>query len=245
MKMSIITASFNSEATILDSVYSLKTQNYENIEHVLIDNNSSDQTVHLVRSNGIANTLIVSEQDTGIYNALNKGIEVATGDIIGFLHSDDLYLSDKTLSAVADVFESEVCDVVYGDLDYISRKNGTSVRRWRTRNFKKFWLKFGWMPPHPAVFVRRDAFNKIGLFDESYKISGDYEFILRLFYRNNSKAVHSPNVKIGMRLGGVSNKSFGNIILKMSEDMRAMKSHGINPWLGIIGKNLSKLRQFM
>ena len=244
LKISVVTASYNSHNTILDTLESLRAQDYSNVEHVIIDKNSSDGTVNLVQDNSIPDTVIVSEHDDGIYQALNKGIGLAAGDVIGFLHSDDIYYNEGVLSAVADTFNSEGCDAVCGDLSYFSHKNGKIVRNWKTGSYKQSWLRFGWMPPHPSLFIRKDIYHKHGAFDENFKISGDYDLVLRLFYQNNINAVHCPRVKIGMRSGGASNQSFRNIIVKMSEDIRAMKSHGINPVFGIIGKNLSKIRQF-
>ena len=177
MKISIITACFNSESTILDALNSLKSQEYKNIEHIVIDGASTDKTLEIINNNKIANSVIISEPDNGIYEALNKGIRASSGEIIGFLHSDDLYGNSKVLKNVADKFSQIRTDAVYGDLNYVRHADvGKIIRQWQTRDFSRDWFKYGWMPPHPTVFLKKDVYDRFGLFEETFKISGDYVY---------------------------------------------------------------------
>jgi glycosyltransferase len=245
LKISIVTPTYNSQETIVHTLASLKRQNYRNLQHILIDGGSTDNTFELARKYALQESICISEPDTGVYSALNKGIGLADGDIIGFLHSDDVFASNDILFTMADKFTDKKCEVVYGDLEYVHEKEVTKVvRKWRTREFKKNWFRFGWMPPHPSVFVRKDVYQRFGLFDESYKISGDYEFLLRIMLSNNVDAFYLDKTIVSMRLGGISNRSIRNLFEKTLEDMRAMRVHGLNPVVGILGKNLSKVPQF-
>lgn len=246
LKISIITACYNSESTIEACMKSVKDQHYKNTEHIIVDGKSCDTTLQIINKNKTSDTVLISEPDTGIYNALNKGILRATGDVIGFLHSDDTFATETALARVADNFDSLPCDAVYGDLNYVSSKDREKVvRRWRSGDLRISQFKLGWMPPHPAIFIRRDIYNQLGLFKEEYRISGDYELILRFFYKNEVRAVYLPDLLVRMELGGVSNKSIQNLLAKTREDIKAMKEHGINPVIGIIGKNLGKVKQFL
>lgn len=190
-----------------------------------------------------------SERDKGIYDALNKGIQLAKGDVIGFLHADDLYASVDVLLKISQAFDDpEVC-AVYGDLEYVSQKNTSKViRRWQSKPFDQRSLRWGWMPAHPTLYVRRDWYSKIGGFDISYRIAADYLSILRLFTQPNFKTVHIPEVLVTMRLGGASNKSVKAIAKKTQEDWSALRSCDfsvVSALRAIAGKNLSKLSQFV
>ena len=245
LRMSIVTATYNSEKTIVHTLKSLKRQNYPNMQHILIDGCSTDNTFEFARKYALQNSISISEPDTGIYNALNKGIGLADGDIIGFLHSDDVYASNDILLNVANIFADTQCDLVYGDLEIVRENDVTKVvRKWRAREFKKSWFRYGWMPPHPTVFVRRDVYKRFGIFDERYKISGDYEFLLRVMFLHNVNSFYLNKNLVCMRDGGISNRSIKNLFKKTLEDMRAMRAHGLNPVVGILGKNLIKIPQF-
>lgn len=245
LKISIVTPTYNSQRTIVHTLASIKRQNYRNLQHILIDGGSTDNTLELARKYALQNSISISEPDTGVYSALNKGIGLADGDIIGFLHSDDVFASDDILLTMAKKFTDTQCELAYGHLEYVHEKDATKVvRKWRTREFRKNWFRYGWMPPHPTVFVRKDVYQRFGLFDESYKISGDYEFLLRIMFSGNVDALYLEKAIVSMRLGGISNRSIGNLFEKTLEDMRAMRVHGLNPVVGILGKNLSKIPQF-
>jgi glycosyltransferase len=194
-------------------------------------------------------SIFKSEPDRGIYDALNKGINTATGDVVGFLHADDLYSSSETLATIAKRFEDPTVCAVYGDLEYVSQ-NDTSrvVRRWKSKPFIAGALSLGWMPPHPTLYVRRERYSKIGGFDTSYRIAADYLSILQLFGDKTFKAIYIPQVLVRMRLGGVSNRSLKTILRKSREDWRALLECGFglaDTAKALTWKNLSKLSQFV
>ena len=244
-KISIITASFNSEATIHGAISSVNDQSYPNIEHVFIDGASNDRTLEIVKEESRVENSIISEPDTGIYDALNKGIQHATGDVIGFLHADD-YLNDSyVLESIAERFTCSQTQAVYGDLIYVSRENSEKViRYWRAGPFSESRLKWGWMPPHPTFYVRRSWYERIGGFDTKYRIAADYDSILKLFSHPDFQVEYIPEVLVKMRLGGISNNSLRSIIQKMQEDLRVVRSSGLGGIGTLLGKNLQKLQQF-
>ena len=203
MKISIITATWNSEETIEDTLRSLNTQDYPNIEHIIVDGGSTDATLDFVRRHGDRVDLIISEKDNGIYDALNKGIDAATGDVIGFLHSDDLYANQKVLSRIAHEFSNDATDATYGDLDYVLQANiNKIVRSWVSGGFDRSKMKNGWMPPHPTFYMRREHYVDLGGFNLKYIISADYDSMLRYLWKNKLNPSYIPEVLIKMRLGG-------------------------------------------
>ena len=245
LKISIITAIFNNINTISESINSLRGQNYNSIESIWIDGCSTDGTKEFLDSNLLENNIYISEPDSGIYDALNKGLKLATGDIIGFLHADDIYSDPNILSLVSQVFLDDTVDAVYGDLQYVNRTDLSKVvRYWRSSNFIKSSLFYGWMPPHPTLFIRKEIYERFGGFNEKYKISSDYDFVLRIFSSKDLRAVYLPNTIINMRMGGVSNKSFSNILLKSYEDYMVLRSNNIGGLLTLFFKNFRKINQF-
>jgi glycosyltransferase len=245
--VSLITVTYNSQATIADAIRSVASQTYSNIEHVIIDGSSTDDTIEIIRNTPNRISKIISEPDKGIYDALNKGILNSSGDIIGLLHSDDLLASDIIIEEICKKFIKTSADIVYGDLIYVNNINkDIIVRYWRSRPFDSSLLNKGWMPAHPTMFVRREVYLKYGQFDLQYKISSDYDLILRLMQIRNLKIEYLPIVITKMRMGGVSNRNLRNIYLKSQEDYRIMKKNGFsNPLAMLIRKNISKLRQFI
>ena len=230
MKISLITASYNSAATIRDTLQSVATQTWPHIEHIIIDGYSLDDTLGIV-SQFPHITHIISEKDKGIYDAMNKGIALATGDIIGIINSDDFYTGNNVISAVLREFEDETVDVVYGDIQYVKATNTDKVvRTWRSGNFdpKKFY--YGWMPPHPALFVRKQLYEQFGTFNISLRTSADYEFMLRILLRNNRQAKYIPEILVKMRTGGASNASLAHRLKANREDRKAWQLNGIKPW---------------
>ena len=224
IKISIITATFNSQNTIIDCINSVSKQDYKNIEHILVDGNSSDNTRKLLLERIENIDFLISEPDLGIYDAFNKGLKLATGDIVGFLNSDDCYASDNVLNIIASEFESDpnLC-ALYGDLVYVKYDNiNTIARYWKSSDYPGT-LKYGWMPPHPTLYVRHCFYNKIDGFDSNFKISADYLSILKLFKIQNFKSKYIPKVMVKMRLGGVSNRSFSSILNKTLEDFLVLK----------------------
>ena len=189
--------------------------------------------------------VLVSEPDEGIYDALNKGIKLATGDVIGLLHSDDIYFDENVLAKVALLFEEKNVGSVYGDLVYVDKKDTTKVfRYWKAGEFNENKLRKGWMPPHPSFFIRKEIYDRYGLYDTDFKIAADYDLILRFLGKHKISTLYLPEVLVKMRWGGKSNKSLGNIIQKSYEDYRALKKNTFNnPLLILFKKNLSKLPQ--
>lgn len=249
MKISFITATYNSFPSIMDSIISITPPAHHQLEYLIIDGGSKDQTLELLRESPLI-TKIVSERDTGIYDALNKGIRMATGDIIGFLHSDDLLATEDILEKIANSFEAidgeKRIDGVYGDLVYV-RKEDTNriVRYWKSNSFRTNFLNYGWMPAHPSLFLRREVYEKHGLFDLQFKISADYDLMLRIFKDESLNFVYLPEVITKMRVGGMSNGSLKNIIRKTKEDYMALKKNSIpRPMLALLFKNMSKVNQF-
>lgn len=249
MKISIITATYNSAKTLEACMDSVLNQTYNDIEYVLIDGNSSDETLHLIKSKAENHDNIVwlSEQDRGIYDALNKGIAKATGDVIGFVHSDDFLADDSIIETISQIFKTEHVDGVYGNLHYVSIDNvNTLVRNWTSQAFKKSLLNRGWMPAHPTLFLKSDIYRQNGSFSLDYRISADYDFILRIFKGSNYRFYYLPKTITKMRVGGASNRSLKNLILKTREDYRAAKTNHIRlPFLAIGLKNLSKIPQWL
>jgi glycosyltransferase involved in cell wall biosynthesis len=245
LKLSIITAVFNREATIAQAILSVASQSYGDVEHLVIDGCSRDGTMAEVWRHAHPGMRVVSEPDNGIYDALNKGIRLATGDIIGVMHSDDFFADCQVLERVAEAFARTGADAVYGDLDYVLASDTSRVvRRWRSGAFARRRLLRGWMPPHPTLFVRREMIMSLGLYDTSYRIAADYEAILRWFGRDGLKLAYLPEVLVKMRLGGESNRSLGRIVQKSCEDHRALRSNGIGSFGTLALKNISKVRQF-
>ena len=245
MKISIITITFNSAKTIQRALDSVQSQTYADIEHVIVDGASTDGTKELIETYAKAhkNVRWISEKDKGIYDALNKGIRLATGDIIGFLHSDDVFYSPDSIGQIAAAFEDEKVDVVYGDLQYC--KGPKVVRRWKSNDFNPCALKYGWMPPHPTVYVRREVYQQVGEYDEWFRISADYDMMLRIFSAGYTSR-YLPEVLVSMEVGGASNKDAKARLSKTQEDFIVLKKNHVGAgYLTVACKQLRKLRQFL
>ncbi|WPY98250.1 glycosyltransferase family 2 protein [Christiangramia sp. OXR-203] len=245
MKISIITATFNSAANIASVISSLEEQDYPNIEWLVIDGKSKDDTLLKVeRYQGQKN--IISEKDNGIYDALNKGVNLATGEIIGLVHSDDFLATSNIISEVALAFQENGVDGVYGDLQYVNKEDTSKIiRYWKSKQFASDLLKKGWMPAHPTLFLRKEVYEKHGNFNLNYNIAADYDLMLRIFSDSNLKFKYLPKVITKMRVGGASNRSIKNIIMKSKEDFSAISANKIgNPYRILISKNLTKVKQF-
>ncbi|WP_354689771.1 glycosyltransferase family 2 protein [Lentibacter algarum] len=246
IKFSIITAVYNRSSTIGQAIESVAAQSYDNIEHLVIDGASTDETLVEVQKHSHARIRVVSEPDKGIYHALNKGMAMSTGDVIGLMHSDDFFAHKDVLSNVARVFEAEQADAVYGDLDYISATDPSKVlRRWKPGDFSHAKLSRGWMPPHPSLYVRRNVIERFGGYNTNYSISADYEAILRWFGSGGIKSVYLPEIMVKMRIGGESNRSLERVIQKSFEDYRALRSTKMGGLVALSLKNLSKIPQFL
>lgn len=246
MKISIVTAVFNRADTITDAITSLQSQSHQDIEHVIQDGGSSDGTLDVVREFDSASIALVSEQDAGIYDAINKGISRASGDVIGLMHSDDFFAHDLVLERIAQAFSEPTVDGVYGDLDYVSASNPHRViRHWRSGPYRRDLLKRGWMPPHPTLYLRREVFEQWGLYDTSFQIAADYDAMLRYLWRGNIRLAYLPEVLVKMRVGGESNRSLGRILRKSREDYRAIRLNGVGGFGTLAMKNARKLGQFV
>jgi glycosyltransferase involved in cell wall biosynthesis len=245
MKISIITATYNSAATVRDTLACIASQQYPNIEHLIMDGGSKDNTLAIVKEFAHV-AKVISEKDKGIYDAMNKGVQQATGDIIGILNSDDFYTGPLVLSKVATQFEDPSVEAVYGDLQYVKQDNIQVVTRtWKSGKYKKKLLYYGWMPPHPTFFVRRHIYEKCGLFNTELRSAADYELMLRVLLKYEARAQYIPEVLVKMRAGGMSNASLMNRFRANKEDARAWKINDLKPyffttWL----KPLRKVLQF-
>lgn len=244
-KISVITVSFNSKVTINDTIRSVLSQSYKNIEHIVIDGNSSDGTQDVVRQ--YKTIKLVSEKDSGLYDAMNKGIKMSSGDIVAILNSDDLYYDEKVIEDVVKEFERTGADAVYGDLVYVEKDDaGKIVRHWKSSKCRKGDFIWGWHPAHPAFFVKREIYEKYGVFDTSYEFSADFELMLRFMERFHITSSYIPRTLVRMRLGGESNKSLGNIIKGNINCMKAFRKNGIwlNPFYPLY-RILPKMNQYL
>lgn len=245
MKISIITCVLNNSKFIKNSLISFKKQTYKNKEHIVIDGGSTDGTVQIIKKFKNKNLIFFINSDKGIYKALNKGIKLSSGNIIGILHSDDFYKNNNILSIISKTFQKTGADIIYGDLLYLTKTKPHKVLRyWKAGEFFEKKLKKGWMPPHPTVFVKKNIFNKIGKYNTRYKISSDYDFLLRAMRFKNLKKIYLPKVLVNMRIGGKSNKSLKNIINKSKEDYEIIKRNKIGGLTTLFSKNISKINQF-
>jgi glycosyltransferase involved in cell wall biosynthesis len=246
LKLSIITATYNSAATVAQTLECIRRQDYPFVEHIIVDGLSRDNTLAIVRQFPHVARL-VSERDKGIYDAMNKGIGLAGGEIIGILNSDDIYADVGVLSTVAAVFEDERIDACYADLQYVDPSNTEKVlRTWRSGPYSEKAFYWGWMPPHPTFFVRRAVYEKAGLFDTSLTSAADYELMLRVLLKHRFAVHYIPRVIVKMRAGGMSNASFWNRLRANKEDRLAWKLNQIRPYFfTLYMKPLRKIPQFI
>ena len=255
MKFSIITATYNSESSILDTVRSLARQTYprDDIEWILVDGASADRTLELIRDQDYHPDLWVSEPDAGIYDALNKGVRMATGDFVGFLHADDVLASPGVIYRMSCALRNSGADAVYGDLQYVKPQEDGAlsvVRNWTSGIYYRRKLKWGWMPPHPTFYLRRELFEQTRLadgvyFDTSYSCSADYDFMTRALGKYEIEPAYLRMVLVQMRVGGVSNRSLKHIVQKSKEDWHIIRSNRIGGLHTLAWKNLGKIGQFV
>jgi glycosyltransferase len=246
IKISIITATYNSAGTVADTLASVASQNYPAIEHLIIDGVSKDETLSIVKQFDHVSK-VISEPDKGIYDAMNKGIRLATGDVVGILNSDDFYAEEGVLSHVAEAFEKTGCDAVYSDLQYVDQHNVKKVvRHWKAGSYKKNAFLWGWMPPHPTFFVRRSLYEQFGNFSLELRTAADYELMLRFIHKHEINLQYIPGVMVKMRDGGASNASITNRLTANNADRKAWDKNGIRPyWFTLYLKPLRKLGQFL
>jgi glycosyltransferase involved in cell wall biosynthesis len=246
MRISLITAVLNGGETIQGALDAIADQTYTDIEHIVVDGGSTDRTLEILRESRRPIDVLLSGPDSGIYDALNKGIEASTGDVLGFLHADDVFAHRQVIERIAEAFKVTGVQAVYGDLEYVKRDDVNHVvRRWRAGHFSSRRLAWGWMPPHPTLYARRGMYARFGTFDTTKRIAADYDCVLRFFGRGGATPFYIPEVLIKMRVGGASNRSVANILRKSREDYVALTSNGVGGIGALLWKNLSKLGQFI
>jgi glycosyltransferase involved in cell wall biosynthesis len=246
MKISLVTAVFNRCATLEATLASAATQTHGDIEHLIQDGGSTDGSLDIVNGWKRSTLSVVTGRDGGIYDALNRGIERATGEVVGFLHSDDVFAHDDVLARVAEALADPSTDGVYGDLDYVAADDTNRViRHWRSGAYEPSRLRWGWMPPHPTLYLRRRVYERYGLYDTTFRIAADYEAMLRYLTRGGVRLAYIPEVMVKMRMGGESNRSIGKILLKSQEDLRALRLHKVGSFAALSAKNIRKIVQFI
>jgi len=254
--ITVITAAWNCAGTVADCLDSVASQSYPHRDHVVVDGGSTDGTLAVLEAHRQQLAALISEPDNGIYDAMNKGIQLATGDVIGTLNADDFYTTPNVLARVAAVFEDPAVMSCYGDLEYVREIRGGDgsgspagfavVRHWQSGPFKRDKFKWGWMPPHPTFFVRRSVYERSGLFRLDMGSAADYELMLRLLFRHRMTAAYIPEVLVRMRAGGVSNASLANRLRANRMDRLAWAVNGLAPYpWTLMLKPLRKLPQFL
>jgi glycosyltransferase involved in cell wall biosynthesis len=226
LRVSVITVCLNSARTVADTLLSVNEQTHEEIEHVVVDGGSTDGTQALIRQRGERVAQFVSERDQGIYDAMNKGLALATGDVVGFLNADDVFSSPDSVSRIAEAFRPQF-DACYGDVVYVSSSQPSRViRHWRSGDYRPGLCSTGWAPPHPSLYVRRGLVESLGGFDATMRIAADFEFALRWLDVRGVRAAYIPEVLVRMRTGGVSNRSLRTILRGHQEMAQALRQHG-------------------
>lgn len=246
MTISIITATYNSAATVRDTLASIAAQDYPHIEHLIVDGVSKDNTLDIVKEFPHV-AKVESSKDKGIYDAMNKGVRMASGDVVGILNSDDLYQHNSVLSNVMKAFEDPEVDLVYGDLQYVQQHDISKVvRSWKAGSYTPNSFYWGWMPPHPSFFVRKRVYDQLGLFSLDLRTAADYEIILRFMLKAGLKAAYVPEYLVRMRMGGASNATLKHRINANKEDRKAWDMNGLKPYFFTLWcKPLRKINQFL
>ncbi|WP_307758068.1 glycosyltransferase [uncultured Mediterranea sp.] len=245
MKVSIITSCFNREKTIAQAIESVLSQDYPNIEYIVVDGASKDNTLAIINRYRGRISHIISEPDNGMYEGINKGIRAATGDIIGLLHSDDFLFSTNTISRIVKRFEETQADFIYGNGLFVDSDNTDKVvRNWMGGKYSKWKVRHGWLPLHPTCYIRKSCMDKWGLYDESYKIAADSDFLFRYLYEADLKVEYLNEYIVRMRMGGLSTDSKRRKMM-WEEDIRMYKSHGMPPTLTKLEKMAWKVPQFI
>lgn len=246
MKISIITPTKNSAATIRDTIESVISQTGVIKEYIIIDGMSTDGTLDIISEYNEEIDSIISENDSGLYHAINKGIFKASGDIIAILNSDDIYTDNDCLSSVINTFKTTETQIVYGNISIVDNQNENKViRKWTSHEFDRSKVKWGWCPPHPGFFVTKEMYLKYGNFDTKYKISADYDLMLRFILAAESEPIYLDKNLVRMRSGGESRNDLKGIFRKLKEDVTVLRKNNLPVISGILGKKLSKLKQFI
>lgn len=246
MKVSVITVCFNAAETIVDTIDSIRAQSHPDVEYIVVDGGSTDETLSIIERNRDVISVLITGPDNGMYDAANKGISAASGEVVGMLNADDFYADTDVLRDVASTVMGG-SDAVYGDLHYVDRENPQTIKRnWVSGAYDRKSFLSGWMPPHPTFFLRKRAYEKYGMFRLEFKSAADYELMLRMLYRYSLKPGYIDRVMVKMRVGGKSNVSLSNRIRANREDRKAWSINGLKAaWYTLYLKPLSKLTQYV
>jgi glycosyltransferase len=247
MLVSIITVALNSRSTLEGTIKSVLGQTYKDVEYIIIDGGSTDGTIEIIKSYNARIAKFISEPDKGIYDAMNKGIALAKGDVVGILNSDDIYANDRVIENVMERMTDLGVDCCYGDLVYVNAASMKVIRHWRANNYREgLFLKQCWTPPHPTFFVKASVYRRYGYFDTKYQIAADYDIMLRFLLDYNVSVGYVPETLIKMRVGGSSNRNLRNLCRKSFEDFQILRKHGVRfPFFALMAKNISKIPQFI
>jgi glycosyltransferase involved in cell wall biosynthesis len=247
LKISVVTVVFNRRDTIEDALRSVASQGYGNVEHIVVDGGSRDGTMDVLNAYRDQIDVLVSEADRGIYDAMNKGVRLANGDVVAFLNADDVYAHDEVIAGVAKLMQLEHLDALLGDAAFFRPDDPLRrVRRYDSSRFSPKRIAWGWMPAHSALFLRREVFERVGAFRTDYRIAGDFEFIARAFWPGNLRYQHMPEILVNMRTGGISTSGWRNTLLLNREVLRACRENGIpTNLLKILSKYPAKLLEFL
>jgi len=247
MKISIITVVLNNKSYVEDCINSVLNQKYNNVEYIIVDGGSTDGTIDIIKKHAKSIQIWISEPDQGIYDAMNKGIKIASGDVIGFLNADDVYYDSDVLVNIASVMKNSHTDACYSDLVYVDKNNlNKVVRYWRSCEFQTGFFRKGWVPAHPTFFARKSIYDQYGTFDLSYKLAADFELMARFLERHKIRVKYIPMVSVKMRVGGTTNKSLTNIVKQNLEIFRAFKKNNIKIFypLFLTNKFINRVHQF-
>jgi len=246
LKISIITITYNSAATLEETLLSVIGQTYKDIEYIIVDGKSTDDTLKIIEKHKDKISKLISEEDKGLYHALNKGIEMATGDVIGILHSDDFYIDENVIQKYANTFLKSKSDSVYSDLYYVDKtQTNKIIRKWKSGEYSDKSFVNGWMPPHPTFFVKKEIYKKLGKFNTDFKSAADYELMLRFIQKNKISISYLPEYTVKMRVGGKSNVSVQNRVNANLEDRKAWEINGLKPrFYTLYLKPFRKILQF-
>jgi glycosyltransferase involved in cell wall biosynthesis len=245
LKISVVTIVYNAQDTIERCIESVISQNYSNVEYIIIDGGSTDNSLQIINQYRSHIKVLVSERDQGIYDAMNKGIRLATGEVVGMLNADDFFAGQEVISAVGQAFSNSDAGIVYGNLDYINSADKV-IRKWKSHTCGKNSFQWGFMPPHPTFYCKRDLFEKYGFYRLEYGSAGDYELMVRFMHKWKVRSLHLNNVMVKMQVGGVSNSNLINRVKAWWFDLKAMRENNVFlPVLAIVLKPMRKIFQFL
>lgn len=247
MKITIVTVCYNAANTIAGTLESVATQSHDDVESIVVDGASTDNTLEIVKRYAATLAHVFSEPDHGVYDAMNKGLALASGEVVGFLNADDVYMHQDVLTKVAMTMADPAIDACYADLIYVGREQTSRVvRRWISREYEPGLFEKGWMPAHPTFFVRKSVYGKLGGFDLRYRLQADFDLALRFMEIHRIQTRYVPEIWVRMRVGGMSNNSIWNVVRGNIEAYSACRTNGLNvlPWF-IITKMLSRIPQFI